>query len=456
MDYIEGQTLAELILHLRRLEGLESEAPEDAERPVSNLADSLASGRFASQKSSSDPAPTAAYTHARTPGAAAETARVPQAALSTERSTKSPAYFRSIAELGVQVAETLDHAHENGVIHRDVKPSNVILDNSGKPWVTDFGLARIETNATLTVSGDLLGTIRYMSPEQALAKRIVVDHRTDVYSLGATLYELLTLQPVFSGQDRQELLRQVAFDEPKAPRKLSKAIPAELEIIVLKAMAKNPAERYDTAQQLADDLRRFLEDQPIRARRPSPIVHLVKWTRRHRPLVLMLTSSTLAVLLIALTVLGVSNSQIRHMLDQRNQAIADLQWAAYRHNVALAQREWLGNEITASEKALERCPRTYRGWEWHYVQNLLHLDAYTFHSHQGEALGMAFSPDSRHIALASSDGYVRVWDVLTKEALFAVHLPANEDPDYVSGEFHGNHLDFSPDGRRIAVGCLDG
>ena len=114
----------------------------------------------------------------------------------------------------MQVAEALDHAHEHGVVHRVVKPSNVILDNGGKPWVTDFGLARIETDATLTVTGDLLGTVRYMSPEQALAKRIVVDHRTDVYSLGVTLYELLTLQPVFSGQDRNELLRQIAFDEP--------------------------------------------------------------------------------------------------------------------------------------------------------------------------------------------------------------------------------------------------
>jgi len=457
MDYIEGQTLAEMIRHLRGLEALEGEVPDDAGKAAANLADSLASGRLAPPKASSDPnAPTATYTHERTPGAEEETARGPQAAISTERSTKSPAYFRSIGEIGVQVAEALDHAHEHGVIHRDVKPSNVILDNSGKPWVADFGLARIDSDSTLTVTVDLLGTVRYMSPEQALAKRIVVDHRTDVYSLGATLYELLTLQPVFTGQDRQELLRQIAFEEPKAPRKLNKAIPEELEIIVTKAIAKNPAERYDTAQDLADDLRRFLEDKPIRARRPSAIVRLAKWTRRHRPLVLMLSSSTLAVLLIALTALGVSNSQIRDMLDQRNQAVTELQWAAYRHNVALAQREWLGNEIETAEKALERCPQAYRGWEWHYVKNLLHLDAYTFHSHQREALGMAFSPDSRQIALAASDGYVRVWDVRTKEALFTVHLPANESPDYISGEYHANQLDFSPDGRRIAVGCLDG
>src|SRR5215470_10845434 len=117
----------------------------------------------------------------------------------------------------------------------------------------------------LTMTGDLVGTVRYMSPEQALAKRVIVDHRTDVYSLGVTLYELLTLQPAFGGGDREELLRQIAFEEPRPPRRLNKALPAELETIVLKAMEKNPAERYATAQDLAADLERFLSDLPIRA-----------------------------------------------------------------------------------------------------------------------------------------------------------------------------------------------
>jgi serine/threonine protein kinase len=175
-------------------------------------------------------------------------------------------YFRRVAELGIQAARALDHAHALGIVHRDVKPANLLVDGSGKLWVTDFGLAHIQSDARLTMTGDLVGTLRYMSPEQALAKRIVVDHRTDVYSLGATLYELLTLEPAFSGSDRQELLRQIAFEEPKAPRRINKAIPAELETIVQKAMEKNPADRYATAKELADDLRRFLVDEPIRAR----------------------------------------------------------------------------------------------------------------------------------------------------------------------------------------------
>ncbi len=228
-------------------------------------------------------------------------------------------YFRTVARWGCEAAEALDHAHQVGVVHRDVKPANLLVDDAdGKVWVTDFGLAQLgQGDAGLTLTGDLVGTLRYMSPEQALARRVVIDHRTDVYSLGATLYELLTLRPAFTGADRQELLRQVAFEEPVAPRRLRRSVPRELETVVLKAMEKSPADRYATAQELADDLRRWLEDRPIRARRPGLARRAVKWSRRHRPLV----AAAVVSLLLAVLMLALSNFVIWRQREETREAL---------------------------------------------------------------------------------------------------------------------------------------
>jgi tetratricopeptide (TPR) repeat protein/tRNA A-37 threonylcarbamoyl transferase component Bud32 len=197
----------------------------------------------------------------------------------------TPARCRAVARLGKQAAEALDHAHRQGLIHRDVKPANLLLDAAGHLWVADFGLARGRADVGVTGSGDLVGTLRYMSPEQASAKRDLVDHRSDVYSLGATLYEALTLRPAYASRDREELLRQIAEADPRPPRKLDAAIPIDLETIVLKAMARQPEDRYPTAQELADDLRRFLEDRPVLARRPSLGARMARMARRHRGVV---------------------------------------------------------------------------------------------------------------------------------------------------------------------------
>jgi serine/threonine protein kinase len=207
-------------------------------------------------------------------------------------------FFRTAAELGMKAAEALEHAHQLGIVHRDIKPANLLVDLRGNLWITDFGLALFQSGAGLTMTGELVGTLRYMSPEQALAKRSQVDHRTDIYSLGVTLYELLTLQPAFGGQDREELFRQITLEEPRELRRLNAAVPVELETIVLKAIGKSPAERYATAQELADDLQRFLEDKPILAKRPSFREKAIKWSRRHRSVV------TSAVALMVLTMIG--------------------------------------------------------------------------------------------------------------------------------------------------------
>ena len=218
-----------------------------------------------------------------------------------ERSVTAAAFFRAVAKLGVEAAEALEYAHQTGVIHRDIKPNNLLVDGRGRLWITDFGLARFGADAELTQTGDVIGTLRYMSPEQALARRGLVDHRTDVYALGATLYELLTLEPACPGRDRKELLWQIAWEEPRPLRHANRAVPADLETILLKALAKDVTERYATAQDLADDLRRFLEDKPIQARRPTVLARALKWARRHRTtmraaaVVLLLTSVGLAL-----------------------------------------------------------------------------------------------------------------------------------------------------------------
>jgi serine/threonine-protein kinase len=204
MQFIEGRTLAALIRGFRRQAGSAAGEPGG---PAGALAEEAASGRRApSEQGPADEPPTGPDAPAPCPGApaAAQTTTPPVAALSTERSTRSPAFFRTVANLGVQAAEALEHAHQLGVVHRDIKPANLLVDVRGNLWVTDFGLARCQSQAGLTMTGDLVGTLRYMSPEQALARQAVVDHRTDIYSLGVTLYELLTLEPAFDGGGREE------------------------------------------------------------------------------------------------------------------------------------------------------------------------------------------------------------------------------------------------------------
>jgi tetratricopeptide (TPR) repeat protein len=290
MQLLDGYTLADAIRELRRPPAW------DPDRSVPAASDTMQ------------------YSGGPTP--ATDAATPPPAAAVTRPDVSHPGFFRKVAALGVQAAEALDHAHQLGVVHRDVKPGNLMVDGRGHLWVTDFGLAHVQSQPGLTATGDLLGTLRYMSPEQALARRVPLDHRTDIYSLGVTLYELLTLQPAFDGRDRQELLRQIAFEEPRSPRRLNKAIPADLETVVLKAMEKNPAERYATAQALAEDLGRFLEDQPIRARRPTPLQRARKWARRHK-------SATRALLCVAVVCL----------------AAAAFTWYGYQRRQADAQRQ---------------------------------------------------------------------------------------------------------------------
>ena len=175
----------------------------------------------------------------------------------------------------------MEYSHTHGILHRDIKPANLLIDDEDKLWVTDFGLARAKDNCNLTRSGELLGTLRYMSPEQVSGRQSGIDERTDVYSLGVTLYELLSLTPAYGGDNEPELLRRIAFEEPQRLRQINRRIPIDLETIVAKAMEKCAADRYSSALEFANDLRRYLAAEPIKAKRASPAERMVKWSRRH-------------------------------------------------------------------------------------------------------------------------------------------------------------------------------
>jgi serine/threonine protein kinase len=378
MQFIEGRNLAELIDDLRRFEGLdpgEPPGPDLGGISTSSLAAELLTGRLSRAVAPTAPAepdaakPSLAPSKSFPGGTAAplvartEVGNMPASGFSTCK----PEYVRSVAQLGLQAALALDHAHTRGILHRDIKPENLLLDEQGQLWVTDFGLAQIQGNPGLTLTGDILGTLRYMSPEQALAKRVVIDGRTDIYSLGVTLYEFLTLRPAIEGRDRQEILRKIAESDPAPPRQLNQAVPRDLDTILQKAMAKEPSGRYATAKELADELERFLEYRPIQARRPSPLDRAGKWMRRHRPLVASAAGSTVVFLVLAVAVLAVSNLRIKEEREradsEKGRAEANLQQA----------REVVDRMLTRVAKDLARTPRMEK------VRRALLVDAMEFY-----------------------------------------------------------------------------
>jgi serine/threonine protein kinase/WD40 repeat protein len=235
------------------------------------------------------------------------------------RPTARRAPVRQVVEWGVQAADGLAYAHQRGVIHRDIKPSNLILDDQGIVWITDFGLARRVEDVALTRSGALLGTPRYMSPEQAQAARLPVDRRTDIYSLGATLYELATGQHAFDAPSPLEVVLAIIDHPPVPPRRLAPDLPRDLETIILKAMAKRPADRYQDAADLAEDLRRCQRGEPIRARRIGPVRRLVRWSRRN-PVV----AGLLLTVLVTLTAgIGVASFFAVEAHNRRDEAIGE-------------------------------------------------------------------------------------------------------------------------------------
>jgi tetratricopeptide (TPR) repeat protein len=326
MQFIPGQSLDQIIEEVRRLraasgravgppsaESTDSPRADDSRPAVDRLAQSLLLDRFPeeaepvaavvpesaglhfSQTENYGPVVAIADDSGPVAPATASSVALPGEMDLSRVPMDGQHYFRSVARIGYQAANALAYAHARKVIHRDVKPSNLLLDTAGVVWITDFGLAKTQDGA-LTTTGDIVGTLRYMAPERFDGDG---DERADVYGLGLTLYELLTLQPAFEARDRVRLIDRIKTDEPPRPRVMDTRIPRDLETIVLKAMQKEAARRYSSAEEMAEDLRRFLADEPIRARRTSGLARLRLWGRRHPALAGVGVTILLMLLVIA-------------------------------------------------------------------------------------------------------------------------------------------------------------
>ncbi|MGD9634996.1 MAG: serine/threonine-protein kinase [Pirellulales bacterium] len=426
MQLIRGRSLADFIVEMRKSAGLEcgnDRLPVDNYRlPVNNAPPAKA---------------ISAVVETSTLAETARSAAAPEYGRGTE-------YFRFVARLGIQTAEALQHAHDQGVLHRDIKPSNIMLDASGEPIITDFGLARIEADAGMTMTGDIIGTLRYMAPEQALAQRVVIDHRADVYSLGATLYELLALRPAFAETDRSVLLKQIAFEEPLPPRRLQQQIPIELEIIVLKAMANHREERFQSAQQLADDLRAFCEHRPIKARAASAAQRLRKWAWRHQSVV-----TAIAGALVLLLALSAASIAVLKRAESRTAAALDKTSALlYTADMTVAfdyfEKGWLDEVQTILDRQLPDAGKPdRRGFEWHLLQTLVRSpNSRTMAGHVGAVNELAVFANGRSLASVGDDGTLRIWSLSTRSLTKTIPICAKAL----------SSVAVSPDNRLIAVG----
>ncbi len=290
MQFIDGQGLDAVLHDLQQTSGFASQAPTSA------VADAVTNRMESETRDLSDDLPPAVLRIGST----------------------FPGHFRRIAQIGVGVADALEHAHSQGVLHRDVKPANILVDEEDSVWVTDFGLAKLLNADEITAADDIVGTLRYVAPETFHGE---VDARSDVYGLGLTLYELLALRPAFTDQERSPLIRRIMEEEPPPLRSLLPDLPRDLETIVTKAIAKEPQNRYQTAGELADDLQRYLDERTIQARHVTTLERVWRWSRRNRRLAIMSTVSL--VLLIAVSLLSsIGYVQLRWAYDQIDTALA--------------------------------------------------------------------------------------------------------------------------------------
>jgi WD40 repeat protein/serine/threonine protein kinase len=409
---------------------------------------------------------------------------------------KKSTYWQSVASIGVQVAEALEYAHKQGVKHRDIKPSNLLLDTQGTVWVTDFGLAKADDQQNLTHTGDILGTLRYMPPEAFEGRS---DARSDVYSLGLTLYELLALRPAFEEKERNRLIKQVTQAEPARLGKQNRQVPRDLETIVHKAIDKDPRQRYASAGALAEDLQRFIEDEPIKARRVSVAERGWRWCR-HNPALAALTAAVALLLGGVAVVSTISAVRIAAARDdeaaQRRRAEDNAEES--RQRLVLAQvaggaslmdqgdlhsaLPWFAEALRLDQgdpvreenhrlrlaATLQRSPKLVALWSteagpgravfcpdgrrvavsgpgglgiWDAASGRLCLTV----AKDSDVTDFAFSPDSSRVATAGRDRTARVWDLETGQPV----TPPLQHGGPV------NRVAFSPDGGRLVTASDD-
>ncbi len=395
-------------------------------------------------------------------------------------------YPRSIARIGLQAALGLAYAHARGVVHRDIKPSNLLLDTDGVIWITDFGLAKSDDDR-LTQTGDILGTLRYMAPERFSGG---ADARSDIYALGLTLYELLTLEPAFDTRDRLRLIEQVKAEDPIPPRQHDRRVPRDLETVILKAIDKDAKRRYPTADAMAEDLRRFLDDEPILGRRQSHSERYVRWARRHPGIAIM--GAVLTAVLVLATVASLVGAGRMAALAETNERVANGEHAAnllaqsalktadanrldaeaqrdcaernlYIARIGQAESSLRLYDSVTARALLDQCipePESpdRRGWEWSYLDRwcrpelrMLNLATST------ETNVIAVSPDGRFLVVGCATIYPSHTGRQPAAPTYLIDIKSGKPRYELSGPGSWIYVvAFRPDGKRFATAGNEG